>query len=71
MARKNKGFKFGFAEFIFILLVVISSTMLTFNSGKFVLSFKKIGFSVFSSIEKCVFSVKKNPRVPSFEVDAG
>ena len=57
MAKKNKGFKFGLSEFIFILLVVASSTLLTFNSGKFVLSFKKIGFSVISSIERCVFSV--------------
>lgn len=57
MAKKSKGFRFGFSEFIFIVLVIVSSTMLTFSSGKFVLNFKKIGFSLLSSVEKCVFTV--------------
>lgn len=31
--------------------------MLTFSSGSFVLNFKKLGFSIFSSVEKCVYVV--------------
>lgn len=58
MAGKNKSaFKFRFAEFLFIVLVVASSTLLTFSSGRFVISFKKVGFSAISSIEKGVHFV--------------
>lgn len=50
--KRNSFFKFKFSDFLFIVLVIISSVMLTFSSGKFVINFKKIGFSVVSSIEK-------------------
>lgn len=50
--KRNSFFKFKFSDFLFIVLVIISSVMLTFSSGKFVVNFKKIGFSVVSSIEK-------------------
>ena len=36
--------------------------MLTFSSGSFVLNFKKLGFSVFSSVEKCVYLVYDGVR---------
>lgn len=58
MAGKNRSaFKFGIAEFLFIILIVISSVLLTFYSGKFVINFKKLGFSTISSIEKGVHFV--------------
>lgn len=57
MHKKNRVFHFSFADFIFILLIVFSSVMLTFSSGSFVLNFKKLGFSIFSSVEKCVYVV--------------
>lgn len=50
--KRNSFFKFKFSDFLFIVLVIISSVMLTFSSGKFVVNLKKIGFSVVSSIEK-------------------
>ena len=57
MAKNNRGFRFTLAEIVFLFFIVISSVMLTFSSGSFVLNFKKIGFTVFSSAEKCVFVV--------------
>lgn len=57
MPKSSKGFKFTITELFFLVLVVISSVMLTFSSGSFVLNFKKIGFTVFSSAEKGVFVV--------------
>lgn len=53
MAERNRfSFRFKISEFFLILLLLISGTMLSFSSGGFVLNFKKIGFSVISSIEK-------------------
>lgn len=53
MAERNRfSFRFKISEFFLILLILISGTMLSFSSGGFVLNFKKIGFSVISSIEK-------------------
>lgn len=53
MATKNKtNFRFRFSEFLLIGLILISSFLLAFSSGKFVLNFKQIGFSVLSTFEK-------------------
>ena len=53
MAERNRfSFRFKISEFFLILLILISGTMLSFSSGGFVFNFKKIGFSVISSIEK-------------------
>lgn len=50
---KNKsGFRFKFSEFLYILLILISGTMLAFSSGGFILNFKQIGFSVVSTIDE-------------------
>lgn len=57
MAKKRYSLKFKFSDFIFIILVIASAVMLTFSSGRFVVNFKKIGFSVVSSIEKGVHYV--------------
>lgn len=56
-AKRNSFFKFKFSDFLFIILIIISSVMLTFSSGKFVINLKKIGFSVISSVEKAVHYV--------------
>jgi rod shape-determining protein MreC len=53
MAERNRfSFRLKFSEFFLILLILISGTMLSFSSGGFVLNFKRIGFSVLSSMEK-------------------
>ena len=58
MATKNKtSFRFRFSEFLLIGLVLLSSFLLAFSSGKFVLNFKQIGFSVLSTFEKGVHTV--------------
>ncbi len=55
MSSKNKfSFHFRFAEFFFVLLVLISSFTLAFNSGGFVLNFKKAGFTLITSVDKGV-----------------
>ena len=54
---KNKvhfSFRLKFPEFLFILLLLISSFSLSFSSGSFVLNIKNIGFSILSTIEKGV-----------------
>lgn len=58
MANKNKTpFRFRFSEFLLVGLILISSFLLAFSSGKFVLNFKQIGFSVISTAEKGVHAV--------------
>ena len=59
MAKKNSKFSFRirFAEFLLVILVVVSSLMLAFSSGGFVLDFKRIGFSIVSSLDKGVHFV--------------
>jgi len=57
MAHNKTPFRFKFPEFLFIALVIISSTLLAFSSGSFVLNFKKVGFSVVSTLDKGVHFV--------------
>ena len=58
MATKNKtSFRFRFSEFLLIGLILLSSFLLAFSSGNFVLNFKQIGFSVLSTFEKGVHTV--------------
>lgn len=58
MAKKKQfSFRFRFSELLLVIFLIISGTMLGFSSGNFVLNFKKIGFSVISSMEKGVHYV--------------
>ncbi|MDY4832838.1 MAG: rod shape-determining protein MreC [Treponema sp.] len=58
MASKNKvPFRFKFSEFMLIIFVLLSSLLLAFNSGGFVVNLKKVGFSIISSVEKSVHFV--------------
>ena len=58
MASKNKvPFRFKFSEFLLIIFIFISSLLLAFNSGGFVVNLKKVGFSIISSVEKGVHFV--------------
>ena len=58
MASKNKvPFRFKFSEFLLIIVVLLSSLLLAFNSGGFVVNLKKVGFSIISSVEKGVHFV--------------
>lgn len=55
--KKQFSFHFRISEFVLAGLVLISSIMLAFYSGSFVLNFKKIGFSIFSTMDKGVHFV--------------
>ncbi len=58
MANKNKApFRFKFSEFLLIGLILISSFSLAFSSGKFILNFKQVGFSIITSLDKGVHFV--------------
>ena len=58
MASKNKvPFRFKFSEFMLIIFVLLSSLLLAFNSGGFVVNLKKVGCSIISSVEKGVHFV--------------
>ena len=53
MQKKNKfNFQLRFPEFFLIGLILLSGVSLAFSSGGFVISIKKIGFSIFSTVEK-------------------
>lgn len=58
MQKQGKSkFKFRFQKLLFIILVVASSVMLSFSSGGFIINFKNVGFTIFSTIEKGVATV--------------
>lgn len=50
--HKKINFKFHFQEFLFVILLVTSSVMLSFSSGGFIINFRNIGFTILSTIEK-------------------
>lgn len=56
MANKNK-ISFRLPELLLVVFVLISGVLLGFSSGSFVLNFKKIGFTVFSSVQAGVYKV--------------
>ena len=58
MQKKNRfNFQLRFPEFFLIGLILLSGVSLAFNSGGFVISIKKIGFSIFSTVEKGIHFV--------------
>lgn len=58
MQKKNKfNFQLRFPEFFLIGLILLSGVSLAFSSGGFVISIKKIGFSIFSTVEKGIHFV--------------
>lgn len=60
MATKRKAsFKFRVPEFVLVVLILGSGMMLAFSSGSFVVNFKTIGFTVFSTIQKEVHALSK------------
>ena len=55
MRRKpNFSLKIKFAEFLLVLYLLAGGLFLAFSSGGFVINFKQIGFSLFSSLDKGV-----------------
>ncbi len=56
MAVKSK-FSLKLSELLLILFVLISGVMLGFSSGSFVLNFKKIGFTVLSTVQSGIYKV--------------
>lgn len=57
MAQKKGSSFFQLPIIVLIVLVLLSGSLLAVSSGEFILDFKKIGFTVFSSVQKGVFTV--------------
>ncbi|MCR5045247.1 MAG: rod shape-determining protein MreC [Treponema sp.] len=49
--QKKPFFILHFAEFLLAFLLILSSAMMSFSSGGFILNFKQIGFNVFSAAQ--------------------
>ncbi len=63
MKQKSRfSFHFSFSELLLVLLLLISGLFLGFSSKSFVLNFKKVGFTVFSSVEKGIVTVTRGFR---------
>ncbi|WP_191014843.1 rod shape-determining protein MreC [Treponema zioleckii] len=58
MKRLKNPPKIHLPELVFIILIFVSGVMLAFNSGGFVLNFEKVGFSILSTMQRGVYSVK-------------
>ncbi|MCR5217521.1 rod shape-determining protein MreC [Treponema sp.] len=54
---KKSPFTFHLPEILLIAMVLFSAVMLGFSSGKFIVSFNSVGFTVFSSLQKGLNSV--------------
>lgn len=52
--QKNKklNLRLRFQEFLLIILVITSNIMLSLCTGGFIVNFKKVGFTIFSTVEK-------------------
>lgn len=58
MSQKNHfSIRVRFAELLLFVFIIISSVELALNSGSFVVNFKKIGFSIISTLDKGVHFV--------------
>ena len=57
MKNTKYSVKSFFPEMVFVIFVVLSSVMLAFSSGGFILNFKQIGFSLFSSAQRGINTV--------------
>ncbi len=53
MAEKKKSFLYvHISEFLLVLLLLVSGIMMGFSSGGFIVSFKELGFTAISSVQK-------------------
>ena len=55
--KRKFSFKIKLDVFLLILLLIISSMLLTFSGGRFIVDFKSVGFSVAAGTENAVHSV--------------
>ena len=55
--KRKFSFKIKLDIFLLILLLIISSVLLTFSGGRFIVDFKSVGFSVAAGTENAVHSV--------------
>lgn len=55
--KRKFSFKIKRDIFLLILLLIISSVLLTFSGGRFIVDFKSVGFSVAAGTENAVHSV--------------
>ncbi|MBR0032548.1 MAG: rod shape-determining protein MreC [Treponema sp.] len=57
MKSSKYSVKSFFSEMVFVVFLILSSVMLAFSSGGFILNFKQIGFSLLSSAQRGINAV--------------
>lgn len=57
MKHKKFSLKFRFQELFLIILVITSSIFLSFSSGGFIVNFRDVGFTIFSTLEEGISKV--------------
>ena len=55
--KRKFSFRIKLDVFLLIFLLIISSVLLTFSGGRFIIDFKSVGFSVAAGTENAVHSV--------------
>ncbi|MGP1528814.1 MAG: rod shape-determining protein MreC [Treponema sp.] len=55
--KKKFFFQLKYDVFLLICLLIISSLLISFSGGSFIINFRSVGFGVLSSTEKAVFAV--------------
>ena len=55
--KRKLSLKFNIEAFLLVIFLLISSVLMAFSGGSFILNFKQIGFSVSSGTEKAVYTV--------------
>lgn len=62
--RKNKKIhlRIRLQELILIILMLTSSIMLSWHTGGFIVNFKKVGFTIFSTVEKGISTVSMSVK---------
>ncbi|MEL3906333.1 MAG: rod shape-determining protein MreC [Treponema sp.] len=55
--KKKFSFKIKLDVFLLIVFLMLSSVMLTFSGGKFLVDFKSVGFTIAAGTENAVYSV--------------
>ncbi len=56
-AKRHRAFQFRLPELVLCVLLIFSGVNLAFSSGGFVDSFQRVGFTVFSTLQKGLHSV--------------
>ncbi len=55
--QKKPFFVLHFSEFLLAFLLIVSTVMMSFSSGGFILNFRQIGFNIFSTVQNGINTI--------------